>query len=60
MEAAGDLVINAAARHLLQRGSYHGSRLLLARLRVPIDEQIEHGRVKELWSVSEAAVVGIE
>ena len=65
VEAAAQMIVDAARRHVTQRGEVHLQRVLaLGRVRpvagVNAGEQVERDGLRELRGVAEAAVHGVE
>ena len=60
MEAAGELVIDAAARHFLQRGDENIAEFCVARANGMIHQQIERRRMRKFGRTSEAAIALVE
>ena len=59
-EAAAELVIQPTQRHLLQGEQRHVACLFIVpRMRLP-QQQIEFGRMQELWRIAEAAMHAVE
>jgi len=60
MKAAGQLVVNAAARHLFERGSKCFLGLLIAAIHRHFEQQVEHRRMRKLGLRTEAAVARVK
>src|SRR5580700_8953928 len=62
MEAARQLVISTAARHLLQSADKNGAQVFITRAsaRILLHHQIERRRMRELRSVSKSAIDGVK
>ena len=60
MKAAGELVVNAALRHLGQRSGDHGGDALFAGAHVPVHQQIERSGMRKLGRAAEAAILLVE
>ena len=65
VKAAAQMIVDAARRHVTQRGEVHLQRVLaLGRVRpvagVNAGEQVERDGLRELRGVAEAAVLGVE
>src|SRR2546423_12395940 len=60
MEAAGELIVNAAARHLLQRGGDDGAEKIFASAGVTIDYEVHHRGGGKLGLRAKAAMLHVE
>ncbi len=60
VEAARELVVDAAARHLREREARDAQPLRLARARPLPQQRVEHHRLRELGCRTEAARLGVE
>ena len=60
MEAAGELVINAAARHLLQRSHDDGAEKIFAGTRIAVNDEIHDRGMRKFWLRAEAPVLHVE
>ena len=60
MESAGELVVDAAARHLFQGGDERVPRLLVVAIHRDFEQQVEGRGMRKLGLRTEAAVAGIE
>src|SRR6266699_535275 len=69
MEAAGKLVVDAAASHFFKRGFGYGEQVLFFstcgrraadRLLVPFEDEVDGRRVREFRGAAESAVLDVE
>src|SRR5690242_4987406 len=60
MEAAGELVVDAAARHFLESGFHHGEQMLFFGLLIALEKQINGRGVRKFWRAAEAAIFDVE
>ena len=60
MEAASELIINAAPRHFLKRGLRHGQQLLVLAFLVALENQLDRGSMRELRRLAESAVADVK
>ena len=60
VEAAGKLVVDAAAGHFFERGFGDGQQVLLVCLLVALEDQIDGRGVREFRRAPEAAVLDVE
>ena len=60
MEASGELIVNAAARHLFERGLRDVQQLRIVRGLVAFEYQVDCGRVREFRTAAKAAVARVE
>ncbi len=60
MKTSGKLVIDSAARHLFQSCGHNLSHLFFAGARVPVEQQIDDGRMRKFRSLTEAAIFAVK
>src|SRR6267154_689801 len=60
MEAARELVIDAAARHFLEGSLRDGEQLLIFAFLIALENQLDRGSVRKFRRLTEAAISGVE
>src|SRR5882762_1871909 len=60
VEAAGELVVDAAAGHFFEGGFGHGEEMFFFRLLVALEDEIDGRRVREFRGAAKAAVLDVE
>ena len=60
MEAAGELIVDAAASHFFEGGFGHGAQMLFAGLLEAIENQVHRGGVRKFRGAPEAAIFDVE
>src|SRR6266481_8120743 len=60
MEAARELVIDAATRHFFQGSLGNGEQLLIFAFLIALENQLDRGSVRKFRRLTEAAISGVE
>src|SRR6202022_4729597 len=60
MKATGKLVVNAATRHLFERGLGHREHVLFLGFLIAFENQLNRGSVREFRRLAEAAVANVK
>src|SRR5947208_2436382 len=60
MEAAGELVVNAAAGHFFEGGFGHGEQMFFFRLLIALKDEIDSRGVREFRGTAKTAVLDVE
>src|SRR5260370_9499424 len=60
MEAAGELVIDAATGHFFESSLGHSAEMLFCGLLVALKDEVDSGRVRKFWGAAKATVLDVE
>src|SRR5205814_4719655 len=60
VEAAGELVVDAAAGHFFERGFRYSEQMFFFGLLVALEQEINRWGMREFWRAAEAAILNVE